>query len=1197
MTPGSVLGTAPLAIDEENPWPGLSAFDESAERFFNGRREESAALRRLVMQAPLTVLFGASGLGKTSLIQAGLFPLLRRDVLPVYVRLDPRDRDAALIEQVKAALAAEISKRGVDAPECPVGQSLWEYLHRTGLEFWNRQNQLLTPLFVFDQFEEVFTLGAANADAVSRLRVDLADLIENRIPNNMDPGATGLSLDNQRYKVLLSFREDFLPRFERWKHDIPSIMRNRLQLLPMSSEQAFDALNKTAPHLAPEPIARRIVSFVAAAGDADEGTDLEIAPALLSLVCHGLNERRKEQRKAQFDEALLTSTGQAIVADFYRNAVSGFPARVRRFIERDLITERGFRKPCDVDDARTIYGITDKELASLVDRRLLRIEPARGTERVELTHDLLTRVVREDRDRRRLRERRKHRLIATGGAFAAVALLTVWFGYQAREERLRTKAAQEQQIREVGLRKTAEDASATAEAERANAVRSAAEAQQDARAALAHQLAGAAITAVKDNDANTAIPFALRSIAITRDADGSVLKDAEDALRRAAASLGRELELPGHTANITQLEFSPDGRRIATSGADAVRVWDLAQSEQVAKFPACSLLEFSIDWKKLACGSSPLGDFLDFETREVIRHIGFRGYDLTEMGFSPDGKLMFWGTTEETIVSDGAGFEKKFGGHSAVFSADGKILATILGHAGKLWDVGSGGELRTWEGEFNRAVFSPDGKRLAFSTFYPNSSASIFDLASGNVVRFSVPLPGNASISCIAFTPDSSRLAVLGRSLRIVDATSGKELNSPVPASFEETCRFARGRNTLVGSGPAVGEMWDLTSNPPARITVDALSLPAVNREGTRIADAIGPAARVWNFAKFNPNSPEVLIYLPSRAALPLPAAAFSPDARQVITSDSLGRARVWDTASERRLLTLVGHSQPVYSIAYSPDGNRIVTGGSNGEVKLWDARSGQFLRDLKGHRDRILATAFSFDSKRVATSGNDHQVIVWDVATGTDLTKAAPIRPQTNAFGVAFSGDGKQFVLVGDRATVLDAVSLRETISIPGNIPLATSGVTVSRDGQAMAAVDINGVRLWRAGSQWKALPDTAGGVRGLQLPVAFSRNGRRLVTPGVDSTLRIWDTASASLISILYYGGPESGADKVSIKAVAFSDDEKQVYAVGDNSILFHFSVSLDDLIAEARKRSDANKDLTAEDCEKYLHQPCPDALRRVP
>src|SRR3954465_3323256 len=93
------------AIDEENPWPGVGSFDEGSERFFNGRRNETAELRRLVLNAPLTILFGASGLGKTSLLQAGLFPQLRKEhYLPIYVRLDLRDREAPFVDQVKFAL-------------------------------------------------------------------------------------------------------------------------------------------------------------------------------------------------------------------------------------------------------------------------------------------------------------------------------------------------------------------------------------------------------------------------------------------------------------------------------------------------------------------------------------------------------------------------------------------------------------------------------------------------------------------------------------------------------------------------------------------------------------------------------------------------------------------------------------------------------------------------------------------------------------------------------------------------------------------------------------------------------------------------------------------------------------------------------------------------------------------------------------
>ncbi|MGQ0650406.1 MAG: nSTAND1 domain-containing NTPase [Gemmatimonadaceae bacterium] len=452
-----------VAINEQNPWPGLGAFDEEAQRFFNGRLGESTELRRLVSSAPLAVLFGMSGLGKTSLLQAGLFPLLRRDhILPIYIRLDIKERRASFMEQAKDALEREFRERRVDAPAFTVGESVWEYLHRDNLELWSEQNQLLTPLFVFDQFEEVFTLGAERKQAIAQLKNDLSDLVENRLPSAL-AGAGGredlgarYSLDNRRYKVLLSFREDFLPAVESWKQELPSILRNRLRLLPMSERQAFDAVHGTASHLASAAIAERIVAFVASAQmDGDAGAirvlashdELSVEPALLSLVCHGLNEKRKARRKAAFDDALLRETGPSIVAEYYQSVVGKLPNRVQEFIEKELITERGFRKSCDVDDAHRLHGVSDEELQLLVGRRLLRIEPARGTDRVELTHDLLTRVVREHRDRRRqqIRKRRNR----TRAILAAVALIAgavaaeTWRDDQTMKREQQTKQARD----------------------------------------------------------------------------------------------------------------------------------------------------------------------------------------------------------------------------------------------------------------------------------------------------------------------------------------------------------------------------------------------------------------------------------------------------------------------------------------------------------------------------------------------------------------------------------------------------------------------------------------------------------------------------------------------------------------------------------------------------------------------------------
>ncbi len=420
--------TRPAQLDADNPWPGLAWFDESAEAFFNGRQREIAELKRLLQQAPLTVLFGRSGLGKTSLLKAGLFPELRRfGVLPVYTRFDfGAQIDAGVeippVEQLADNFSVAVADARADAPNRGPGESLWEYLHRADFQLWSEQNQPLTPAFVIDQFEEVFTLGTARPAAVARLREDLADLIENRIPTATEArvaarasAGASLSLRGQRYRVLLSFREDFATAFERWR-ELPSLMRNRLQLMSLNGDQALEAVHRPAPQLIDGAIAEAVVRFAASVKGTDPGTNaapeppqesaplssLVIEPALRSLICRGLNERRKREGKPAIDGDLLTDTGSKVIDGHYDDCMNGQPERVHRFVENELVTESGFRKPCAQDDARREpYGIELDALRLLVDLRLLRIEPSLGVTRVELIHDLLAPTVVVRRDGRR----------------------------------------------------------------------------------------------------------------------------------------------------------------------------------------------------------------------------------------------------------------------------------------------------------------------------------------------------------------------------------------------------------------------------------------------------------------------------------------------------------------------------------------------------------------------------------------------------------------------------------------------------------------------------------------------------------------------------------------------------------------------------------------------------------------------------
>src|SRR5262249_11925127 len=143
-----------LGLDDQNPWPGLDAYDESSAHFFHGRKPETIELQRLVRLGPLTALYGKSGLGKSSLLQAGLFPLLREQhYLPIYLHIDfSEEAPKPPLEQIANRFHEELARVEAEFPERANNDGLWEYLHRSDMEIWSKDNFPLTPLLVFDQF-------------------------------------------------------------------------------------------------------------------------------------------------------------------------------------------------------------------------------------------------------------------------------------------------------------------------------------------------------------------------------------------------------------------------------------------------------------------------------------------------------------------------------------------------------------------------------------------------------------------------------------------------------------------------------------------------------------------------------------------------------------------------------------------------------------------------------------------------------------------------------------------------------------------------------------------------------------------------------------------------------------------------------------------------------------------------------------
>ena len=420
VVPEVVSSDPEATVDARSPWLGLISFTEETRAFFFGRDEEVAELGRRVQRKLLTVLFGKSGLGKTSILRAGLVPRLREQgYCPVYVRIAYGGDTPEPAEQIKEAIrrAASLSGHWTQVGVAAAGESLWEFLHHRDDVLHDASGEPLIPLLIFDQFEELFTL--AQTDEPGRARAarfieELADLVENRPPRVLEArldedesSAEQFDFDRSDYRVLISLREDYLAPLESLKRVMPSLSQNRVRLAPMTSAPALEAVLRPGQRLVSEEVAAAIVRFVAGSS---ELVNAEVEPSLLSLICRELNDARLAQGREEISLDLLAGSHESILGSFNERSLADQPAAVRRIIEDELLTDSGFRENVAEETLLKRFeagGASPGALGTLVNRRLLRIEERLDVRRVELTHDLLCGVVKASRDQRQEREARE----------------------------------------------------------------------------------------------------------------------------------------------------------------------------------------------------------------------------------------------------------------------------------------------------------------------------------------------------------------------------------------------------------------------------------------------------------------------------------------------------------------------------------------------------------------------------------------------------------------------------------------------------------------------------------------------------------------------------------------------------------------------------------------------------------------------
>ena len=771
-------------LDAENPWPGLESFHEGDAGFFRGREAETNNLLRLVRRERLTVLYGLSGLGKSSLIQAGLFPKLGDEpTLPVYLRLRYDDDAAPLREQVLSAIARAAQADGIEQPAVDSTRTLWEHFHRRGGGYWTADNHPVSPILVFDQFEELFTLGHETPERSARTERfidELADLIEGRPPANVkarvDAGTDNArAFDSSRhgYKILLSLRADFFAQLETLRPRIPSVVSNRMELGPLRGDAALRVTAAGGALLA-ESLQERIVRVVADVKAANIELPLHeliVDPAILSLFCREVNERRKALGQATITDELVEGNRNAILGDFYARCVDDLDPAARRFIEERLLTVDGYRNSEALQNMLAVPGVTRAVVERLVARRLIRVDQPEGRPpRVELTHDVLASLVRKSRDARQAAEELARVRAESASTQASLA--------EARRQARRSRVT-------VTLMTVLTVASLAA------GVFAWRESIESRQTAASVEMSSAA-HALQDGDGPAALGWA---------ADAMTLDAGSSGARSLALSLLGTRRWPlariGGPA-VADATYSPDGTRIVTASSDhTARIWDavtgVSLTPEMGHQSGVRVARFSPDGRLVVTAS-------DDNTAQVwdARTGAPHGKPLTHSG--PVYSVAFDPTGTRVVTASGAFTAKVWDAttgdsvgpalrdtarvYTAEFSPDGKHIPTF--RRKRRATVGC----ENWR--TNRrppasprlrrsAVYSPDGTRALTSS--SDSTARVWDLSTGTTVG--LPMRHTGTILSAAFSANGQRVvtASADSTARVWDAMTGARIGAPLHES------------------------------------------------------------------------------------------------------------------------------------------------------------------------------------------------------------------------------------------------------------------------------------------------------------------------------------------------------------------------------------------------------------------------------
>ncbi len=1190
-------------------WPGLAPYQEKDKDLFYGRAVEISDLFRNITSSRLTVLFGPSGSGKTSLLQAGVFPrLLEKKILPVIVRLEypaPGTTFIPLITQIGHSLRRSvqqdisiISVLNNWFSERESQLTLWEWLRSFTLV--DSTGEAWLPVFVFDQFEEVFTLGK-HAKGLESFLKQIGDAAENFLPREIkilinEEGELPFDHSIQPYKILITLRDDYFAQLQSLGNILPgvTVRQNHFSLGRLTGREALKAIIGPAPAgLISKEVASEIVHFVAnaseqkKAGNIREGMapdQYEVEPAILSLVCQRLDLKRTAQGQETITVDFVEQSKSKILEDFYEEAMNPVQPDTRNFIENRLLDADGFRtSEPESNLARDHINIED--IQQLISLRLIHRIELYQHPHLELSHDVLAPTVKASRDTRLQREkseksaaeivllkkqRRRSLILAAGfGFITLIALAAGFFGLQKKREAEmeRMKAGQERSkaLSMVFVNQSQEYAGQNIDyslgfSQLAFQLDSSLSSTFNLSGFLYNSLKPPSQVLIKDDS------IGYKRIAVC--SDGKHLLTISyigvatiwDWNKKRLSSLGKV----GDT--VLSAEFSPDGTRVVTfdKGGNA-KYCDvngnliINSSTGMHHQPE---IKFSRNGERVFIGSisDTVAILWDLLKNRIVPILTFPDL-VSSVDFSPDGERLLMAFIDKPmeIRNVNGNVLREFKGaaaivNSAVFSPDGyHVLTTSNDSIATIWDL-KGRVLVNFtghKGELNDALYSPDGNLVLTSS--SDGTARLWDPQGHLFAHYS---GHKGSVQRAGFSQNGKKIVTVSndgtakvwdlKGNLLADLIGHKEIEEPAVFSPD-------GLKVATISTNGTAKIWDLSGNMLADWEVNdgKVHLTRLSPDGLLLLTACN-GIQLWDL-KGNP-----IARFPGNSKEP-DEVCFSPDAQRIlIINRNNNTAQLWDY-KEARIIELKGHNKTPKAV-FSPDEERILTYDRDSTAKLWDFE-GNLLDKFMLEKTMVVTDAsFTKDGVRLLINTFDTTSMQIPIGNKIYYESYLPIAKLLDL-------KGKTISELRNVQTESMALLAQPGFTADGNRIIASSTYSTTRIWNLMgeqlaelkgeylikaSSADCKRFLIVRNGNSYKSYIWNITEDRIIELQdksedfilAAFSNNGMSLLTVSYDNSVRLWNANGIHTADI-------KGFNSRLISATFLSDGERILTVTADGTV----------------------------------------------